>query len=50
MSFLDLGKWKMYDFHYKLIEKSFQAKLLFTGTDGLTYEIKSESVYEKFFK
>ena len=40
----------MYDFHYKLIEKSFQAKLLFTGTDGLTYEIKSESVYEKFFK
>ena len=50
ISFLDLSKWKTYDFHYKLIEKSFQAKLLFTDTDGVTYEIKSERVYEKIFK
>ena len=26
------------------------AKLLFTDTDSLTYEIKSENVYEEFYK
>ena len=47
---LDLSKWKMYDFHYNFIKKNFDVKLLFTDTDSLTYEIKSESVYEKCFK
>ena len=47
---LDLSKWKMYDFHYSFIKKSFDAELLFTDTDSLTYEIKSENVYEEFFK
>ena len=47
---LDLSKWKMYDFHYDSIKKSFDAELLFTGTYSLTYEIKSENVYENFFK
>ena len=40
----------MYDFHYNFIKKRFDAKLLLTDTDSLTYEIKSENVYEKFFK
>ena len=40
----------MYDFHYNFIKKNFDAKLLFTHTDSLTYEIKSENVYEKLFK
>ena len=40
----------MYDFHYNFIKKNFDAELLFTGTDSLTYELKSENVYEKFFK
>ena len=40
----------MYDFHYNFIKKNFDAKLLFTDTDSLTYEIKSENVYEEFFK
>ena len=47
---LDLSKWKMYDFHYNFIKKNFNAELLFTDTDSLTYEIKSENVYEDFFK
>ena len=33
-----------------LFKKNFDAKLLFTGTDSLTKEIKSENVYEEFFK
>ena len=47
---LDLSKWKMYDFHYNFIKKNFDAELLFTDTDSLTYEIESENVYEEFFK
>ena len=40
----------MYDFHYDFIKKNFDAELLFTDTDSLTYEIKSENIYENFFK
>ena len=47
---LDLSKWLMYDFHYNFIKKNFSAKLFFTDTDSLTYEIKSENVYKDFFK
>ena len=47
---LELSKWLMYYFHYNFIKKNFDAKLLFTDTDSLTYEIKSEDDYEEFFK
>ena len=47
---LALSKWLMYDFHYNFIKKHFDDELLFTDTDILTYEIKSEDVYEEFFK
>ena len=47
---LDLSKWLMYDFHYNFIKKNFSAKLLFTDTDSLTYEIKSENIYKEFYK
>ena len=47
---LELSKLMMYDFHYNFIKNNFNAELLFTDTDSLTYEIKSENVYEEFFK
>ena len=40
----------MYYFHYSFIKKNFNTELLFTDTDSLTYETKSENVYEDFFK
>ena len=45
---LELSKWLMYDFHYNFIKKHFDAELLFTDTESLTYQIKSD-VYEEFF-
>ena len=45
---LELSKWMMYDFHYNFNKKNFSAELLFTDTDSLTYEIKSENFYEDF--
>ena len=32
------------------LKKKIDAEFLFTGTDSLTYEIKSEDIYEEFFK
>ena len=50
LNVLELSKWLMYDFQLGFIKKQFDAKLLFTDTDSLTYEIKSEDVYEEFFQ
>ena len=46
---LDLSKWKMYNFHYNFIKNNFDAELLFTDRDSLTYEIKSENVHGELF-
>ena len=35
-------------FHYNFVKKKFNAELLFTDTDSLTDEIKSEDVYKDF--
>ena len=40
----------MYKFHYGYVSKTFDAKLLFTDTDRLVYEIKDKNVYRKCFK
>ena len=40
----------MYDFRYNFVKKHFDAEFLFIDTDTLTYKIKSEDVYEEFFK
>ena len=39
----------MYKFHYEYIKNKFDAKLLFTDTDNLVYEIKTEDVYEESY-
>ena len=36
--------------YHNFIKNNFDAKLLFTDTDSLTYEIKLKNVYEEFFK
>ena len=33
-----------------LLKKHFDAELLFTDTESLTFELKSEDAYEEFFK
>ena len=50
LTVLELSKWLMYDFHYNFNIKNLDAKFLFTDRDSFTYEIKSEDIYEEFFK
>ena len=50
MCILELSKVLMYEFHYDYIKKKcdHNSRLLFTDTDSLMYEIKTEDVYEDF--
>ena len=47
---LELSKLLMYKLHYDYVCNKYDAKLLFTDTDSLVYEINSEDVYEQCFK
>ena len=50
MCTLELSKVLKYKFHYDCIKSKYEnkSKLLFTDTDSLMYEIKTENVYEDF--
>ena len=53
MAILDLSKLFMYDFHYNYMLKKYdrkKIKLMFTDTDSLFYEIKTDEVYEDLLK
>ena len=46
-STLELCKLLMYKFHNEYVKNKFDAKLFFTDTDSLVYEIKGKYVYEQ---
>ena len=48
-SILELSESLKYEFHYKYMKNKFDAKLLFTDTDSLVYEIKTEDICEDFY-
>ena len=50
MCVLELSKVLMYEFHCDYLKNIYEnkSKLLFTDTDSLMYEIKTEDVYEDF--
>ena len=49
-SILDLSKHLMYDFHYNYIIRKYDAVLLFTDTGRLVNAIKTNDIYEDFYK
>ena len=45
-----MSKLLIYEFRYKYMKTKYDAKLLFTDTHSLVYEMTTEDVYEDFYK
>ena len=53
MSILDISKTLMYYFHYSFVKRKYvgsKARLLFTDTDSLMYEVVTEDVYKDLWE
>ena len=50
MCILDLSKVMVYKFHYDYNENNYgnKSRLLFTDTERLMYQVKTEDIYENF--
>ena len=50
MCILELSKVLMYELHYDYIKNKYgnNSRLLFTATDSLMYEIKTENIYKGY--
>ena len=47
---LELNKYLMYDFDCNYFKKNFNADFLFTDTGSLTYEVRTDNIYENICK
>ena len=47
---LELSKWEMYNFHYNVMIRKFNNRLLFTDTDNLCHEIHGKNSRQKIYK
>ena len=50
VSIFGLGKYLIYEVHYKYIKSKSDVNLLFADTDSLVYESKTDDAYEDFYK
>ena len=46
-SVLEIIKWEMYNFHYNVMIRKFNNRLLFTDTDSLCYEVHEKNPCKK---
>ena len=46
-SVLELAKSPMYKFHYDIMKPNFECQQLYSDTDSLLYQVKSEDLYQE---
>ena len=49
-SILDLAKYQMYHFHFKVMRPNFECRLLYSVTDSLLYSVKCADFYKELSK
>jgi hypothetical protein len=49
---LDMSKYLMYDFHYNVMKEKYgdKCELIYTDTDSLVYDIKTDDLYSEMFE